>query len=208
MSVVQASELDHHMAGNSQAQANARILGEMLAAMALPPGARILMPGAGTGQILDYMDISLLRPLQVVFTDINAEFLKVLEDRLKRSGDLLARVEVDDCEQSVVHGPFDAILTALLLEHVDWPKAVEAFAALGARWLAFVIQRNEGYPNMVATSRKLAPSIEAFAATAHPHLVPEADLTAHLYRHGYDLRRRFEQSVPDDKTMVGLMYAI
>ncbi len=167
ISVVRASELDRHMAGNGQAQANARILGEMLAAMALPPGARILMPGAGTGQFLDYMDISLLRPLQVVFTDINAEFLKVLEKRLKRSGDLRARVEVDDCEQPAVHGPFEAMLTALLLEHVDWPKAVEAFAALQPRFLAFVIQRNEGDPNMVATSRKLAPSIEAFTAPRH-----------------------------------------
>jgi hypothetical protein len=203
---VEADDLDRHMAANGQAAANAGLVSAMLERVGLSAGSRVLFPGAGTGQLLDFLPAAPLRALDLTFTDINAAFLDVLRRRIEAVGGLTARVVVDDAERPAPGGRFEAVVTVLVLEHVAWGPAVEALAALCDRWLAFVIQRNDGDPAMVATTRELAPSIARFRAIARPRLVPEPELTAAVEREGLRLAWRSETRVPDAKAMIGLLY--
>lgn len=205
-SVVAGADLDRHMAGNGQAQANAEHFTTMLAAMNLPRDARILVPGAGTGQLLDWVDARALAPYVFTFTDINASFLTMLRARLDAHAGLRSSIEVDDIERPRAAGEFDAALVILVLEHIDWRAGIAALAGLAISRLAFVIQRNDGEASMVVPRHDMPPTIRAFAETAHPGLVPEAEVTAALLERGYTLRQRWERPVPDEKVMVGLLY--
>jgi hypothetical protein len=204
--VVAGADLDRHMAGNGQAQANAGHFVTALAAMDLPRDAKVLVPGAGTGQLFDWIDPAALAPYAFTLTDINPGFLAMLRGRLDTHPGLRAILHVDDIERPKDRGPFDAAIVILVLEHIDWKAGIAALADLAIPSLAFVIQRNDGEPSMVVPRRDMPPTIRTFAETAHPGLVPEAELTAALAAHGYAPRRRWERPVADEKVMVGLLY--
>jgi len=204
-SVVAAADLDRHMADNGQAAANAGLLDRLLTAMELPAGAQVLMPGAGTGQFLDYTSPG-SRRLGWVFTDLNPTFLTLLQDRLRRHPALDAEVRPDDAERPTVPGPFEAVVAVLLLEHIDWQGAIAAWTRLAPRWIALIIQRNEAEAMLLTARRVLTPTMARFREVARPHLIPEAALTAELARRGYPSHWRMEQPVPDDKTMIALLY--
>ena len=85
----------------------------MLSAMALPRDAEILMPGAGTGQLLDYLDPDIAASFRWVFTDINAAFLERLVERARRQPSLRYVYQVDDAERPVLRKPVEALLAEL-----------------------------------------------------------------------------------------------
>jgi len=204
--VVTGEDLDHHLAAIGQAQVNALLLVEMLADSALPADAELLLAGVGTGQLFDYADIDALALYRLTCTDINAQFLTALEARLRKTPRLRASVKVDDLETTALDGPFDAVAAILVLEHIEWRKGIAALAGLDPGWMYLVIQRNDVAPEVLNVQRDLAPSIRQFHSIARPMPIAEPDLTAHLAASGYALERRYERSVPDEKTMVGLMY--
>jgi hypothetical protein len=204
--VVEPDDLDRHMASNGQAAVNAELVLQMLDEMRLDSDSRILMPGAGTGQILDYVPVPRFEPFRWVFTDISHRFLDVLRDRLSRNATLRVDARHDDGVNPQVAGPFDAIVAVLVLEHLDWRAAIANWAALGPRFIGLVIQRNDTSAAMLAPRPGLAPSIERFRQVAQPQLVPEADLTAELGRAGFTQQWRLAHAVPDSKTMVALLY--
>jgi hypothetical protein len=205
-SVVQAADLDQHMAANGQAPVNACLLLRMLAHLTLPPGARILVPGAGTGQLLDYVDPEELIPFSWLFTDINPEFLTVLTRRLQRCPGVTHVAMVDDAENPQVPGPIEAVLAVLVLEHVNWHRALAAWTERGVSRIGCIIQRNEADSRMLAPGRPLTPSMERFRELARPELVPEEALTTELAGRGYELHWRAEQAVPDSKAMIALLH--
>jgi hypothetical protein len=207
-SVVQPSDIDHHMADNGQAEANAQLLAEMVARLGLAPGARVLMPGAGTGQFLDYAPPAALAVPHWLFTDLNPAFLARLEARLSAQPTLSGDVSVDDAECPTIRGPLAAVVAVLLLEHVVWRRAVAAWAALGPQWIGCIIQRNDRDPRILSPGRQLTPSMERFRELAHPALVPETELSVALGHHGYGRVWRAERVVPDAKAMVALLFQL
>jgi hypothetical protein len=205
-SVVQAHDIDRHMADNGQAPANAHLLADMVGCLPLAPSDRILMPGAGTGQFLDTAPAGTFSTGHWVFTDLNPAFLARLVERLGTHPACLAEVAVDDAECPTVAPPLVAVLAVLLLEHIAWRRAVAAWCTLGPAWIGCIIQRNDGDQRMLSPGRPLTPSMERFRELAHPQLVAEEDLTAAMDQHRYKPVWRSERVVPDAKTMVGKLF--
>jgi hypothetical protein len=204
--IVTSEDLDQHLAMVGQAQVNARLLVDLLAASSLHADAELLLAGVGTGQLFDYADIDVLARYRLTCTDINASFLAALETRLRATPLLRASVKLDDLETTQLSGPFDAAAAILVLEHIEWRKGVLALAGLHPAWIFLVIQRNAATPGVVPMERDLAPSIRAFGEVARPTLVAETELTAALAECGYTLDERHERPVPDHKTMIGLAF--
>jgi hypothetical protein len=204
--VVRARDMDAHMARNGQADANAKLLAWMLGAIPPSPGGRILMPGAGTGQFLDRIETAALEPWDWIFTDVNTEFLDFMHSRLRRHRGVSAAICIDDAEAPNTEGPLCAVLTALLLEHVDWKKALAAWAALSPGWIGIVIERDDATGERRPTPRPLRSTIARFEEVARPHLVPERELADELARLGYLPHARREEPVPDARAMVALLH--
>jgi ubiquinone/menaquinone biosynthesis C-methylase UbiE len=103
--IVLADDLDAHMAAVGQAQANAALVETMMTAKEVPERKTVLVAGAGTGQMFDYVNDSFLAPYHVTFTDINGAFLDRLRERLAGAS-LSYETVVDDIEDSKLSGPF------------------------------------------------------------------------------------------------------
>ena len=209
--IVLADDLDAHMAAVGQAQANAALVETMMTTGTAPERTTVLFAGAGTGQMFDYVTgsflASFLTSYRVTFTDINAAFLDRLRGRLAGSS-LIYETVVDDLERSKLSGPFGMAVVVLVLEHVEWQKALRSLVALQPEIVHLVVQRNP--PDLgtaITPGRTLPPSIARASEKAHPVLVDPEAIRSFLEGEGYALLRRFEQPVPDAKTMIGLTFS-
>jgi hypothetical protein len=205
--IVLADDLDAHMAAVGQAQANAALVETMMTTGDAPQRATVLFAGAGTGQMFDYVNGSFLAPYRVTFTDINAAFLDRVRERLAWSS-LIYETVVDDIEDSKLPGPFGMAVVVLVLEHVEWQKALRSLVALQPEIVHLVVQRNPpDLGDAITPGRTLPPSIARASEKAHPVLVDPEAIRSFLEGEGYALVRRFERPVPDAKTMIGLTFS-
>jgi hypothetical protein len=205
--IVLADDLDTHMAAVGQAQANAALVEMMMTTGEAPERRTVLFAGAGTGQMFDYVNDSFLAPYHVTFTDINAAFLERLRERLAGSS-LKYETVVDDIEDSTLSGRFGTAVVVLVLEHVEWQKALRSLAALQPEIIHLVVQRNPpDQDNAITPGRTLPPSIARASEKAHPLLVDPEAIRSLLEGEGYVLVRCFERPVPDAKTMIGLTFS-
>ncbi len=194
-------DYDAHMAAIGQAQANAAHIRDFLLHCQPPPGARVLIAGAGTGQMFDTISPALFHGLRAVFTDINPAFLACLRARHPS-----ALCLADDLERTSLRGPFHAACAVLVLEHINWRRGLDTLAALDPRRLFLVVQRNPAaMATAVSPSRRLPGTMRVFSET-HPELRDPAQITAHLHARGYALEREWPRPVPDAKTMLGLLF--
>ena len=206
--IVLAGDLDAHMAAVGQAQANAALVETMMTTGPAPQRMTVLFAGAGTGQMFDYVSTSFLTPYRVTFTDINVAFLERLRERLAESHLQYATV-VDDIENSTLTGPFGIAVVVLVLEHVEWQMALDSLVTLQPEIVHLVVQRNPpDLDDAITPGRTLPPSIARASEKAHPTLIDPDAIDAFLGGRGYGLIRRLEQPVPDDKTMIGLTFAL
>jgi hypothetical protein len=188
-------DYERHMAAIGQAQANASLLEELFRDFAPRLGARLLFAGAGTGQCLDYLPANLLGRYRATFADINPGYLARLAERI--GGADIATV-VDDIEMSQLSGPFDLALAVLVLEHVDWRKAVHSLASQAAR-VFVVIQQN---PDSLVP-RQLEGTLDILHSVS-PVLVQSDALIAEFGARSFRLLRRSEREVQDGKVMLAL----
>src|SRR5579883_144987 len=84
--IVTPEDYEAHMLAVGQAQAAAELTRHVISTAAPAPGARIVFAGAGTGQMLDWLDPDMLRPYRLTFSDLNPVFLARLQQRLARHG--------------------------------------------------------------------------------------------------------------------------
>ena len=91
--------------------------------------------------------------------------------------------------------------------HIDWKKGIESMLSFNPARLYFVLQEQSDEAHAVAKGRALTPSIKEFAGIANPTLIPRRELVAYLGERGYDNIKTYEKPVPDNKTMVGLIFA-
>jgi SAM-dependent methyltransferase len=204
--IVTAEDYDQHMAAIGQAQAGADLTRHILQTAGLQEGARVVIAGAGTGQMLDYLDPALLRPYRLTFTDLSPAFLARLQERLARCG-LRAEVIEDDIEKTAIEEEPGLLLATLLLEHIDWRQGVKIFAALHPAVCAIVLQENPpGMTTAVTPGRQLPPSLAKAMETAHATLVPRAELAAAFTAEGYQCQDVSEQPVADAKSLVALSF--
>jgi hypothetical protein len=121
--IVTAEDYEEHMAAIGQAQAGAALTQYIIQSANAPAGGRVAIVGAGTGQMLDFLDLTILRPFRIIFTDLNPGFLVRLRERLSRHA-LTATVLEDDIEQTALDPGPDLLLATLLLEHIDWCRGL------------------------------------------------------------------------------------
>jgi hypothetical protein len=205
--IVVAGDYEEHMAAIGQAQAAAELTHYLIETASLQAGSRITIPGAGTGQMFDLLPPALFHPYRLAVSDLNPLFLERLRERLIRHG-LDAEVLVDDIERSALAPGCDLLIATLLLEHIDWPRGVEAFVNLTPRMCGIVLQENP--PEMktaVTPGRRLPSSIAKAVETAHPALVPREDLVAALAKRAYDCIGSSVRDAADGKRLVALLFS-
>lgn len=198
--IIRPDDYEAHMAAVGQAQANAELVAEYLRAQALTPGISLLFVGAGTGQMFDFVSSELLLPFKVTFADINASYLERLTARLG----LRYETIVDDLEHSALAPAFDVVLAVLVLEHVDWRKAVSTMCALAVQKVFVVIQQNPPDLPSAMTPDKQVPGTMKIFTEIHPTLIPASELEAEFRRHSFAREYDSHRVVSDNKKMVAL----
>jgi hypothetical protein len=198
---VEAEDYEAHMASIGQAQANALLVREFLEQTGIPAGSRLLIAGAGTGQMFDHIPADVFSPYRLICSDISPRLLARLRQRVD------CETAVDDVEDSRLEPGFGAIIIVLVLEHVDFRRALASLSRLAPERFIIVIQENP--PRMlsaVTPGRELPATMRVFAETAQPQLVPFHELMEELASHGFSLERSEEAPVADDKKMIGAVF--
>jgi hypothetical protein len=204
--IVTADDYEQHMAAIGQAQAGAELMAWMLGVAALRNGDSVMVAGAGTGQMFDFLDPAIFRPYRLTFADLNTGYLEKLRARLAAHG-LTGEIVADDIEQTRLEPGADLLAATLLLEHIDWRRGVEVLAALRPRRCGVVLQENPPeFASAVTPGRVLPPSLARAIETAHATLVPREELVATMGAHGFALRASEERSVADGKKLVALLF--
>lgn len=205
--VILAADYELHMANVGQAQANAGLMRDLVLAAKLAPQSRVLIAGAGPGQFFQFASADYLESHEVVLTDINHSFVELALARAAGAGLERVKAQVDDIEATQLVGPFALAVLVLVLEHVDWRRAIGQVVGLGVGRLLIVIQRNpESLETMVTPHRELPGSLKACQSGEKPHLLEEKELVAQLLTLGFTPTMREERPVPDGKSMIGLMF--
>jgi hypothetical protein len=204
--VVTADDYDEHMAAIGQAQAAAALTAEIIRDAGLSANSRIVVIGAGTGHMFDFIEPALFRPFRLICTDLNPTLLARLRERLVKHG-LSALIAADDIENTAIIGAPHLLLATLVLEHIDWRKGVEAIAALGPPACGIIIQENPtGMTSAVTPGRRIPASIAAAVQMAQPELVPRKELLRAFEARGYRCAITNAREVADGKRLVSTLF--
>jgi 2-polyprenyl-3-methyl-5-hydroxy-6-metoxy-1,4-benzoquinol methylase len=201
---IDAADYDAHMDSIGQAQANAFLVAEFLAHSGLQPDAVLLVVGAGTGQMFDFVSAALLQPFDVTFTDLNPVFLEKLKERLSRFPTITYSLLPDDIENTQLSGSYDAVLAVLVLEHVDFRKAVANLCHLSRQHIFIVHQRNLD-PASGAMTHVPTNSMKVLFE-APPHLRTQSELVEAFRAGGFELSSTASKDVFDNKQMCSLHF--
>lgn len=193
-------DYEAHMARIGQAEANAALVAGWLRSH--PEAQHIVFAGAGTGQMFDYPGARQLLNRNVTFTDINQSFLTTLKQRLEGELAFHWTVVQDDLLASNLGTGFDAAVVVLVLEHVDWRKALAAFAPWGCQEVLIIIQENPAQiSTAVSPGAPLGTTMQPFRDSTPPHLIPLPELRQAMQQQGYGLQRVQTSFVLDGKMM-------
>jgi len=202
--IIRPEDYDAHMALVGQAQANAQLVVDWLRSNPPKSDSSILFAGAGTGQMFDFFSAEFLSPYRVTFTDINGNYLKCLESRVKSKTQLRFQTLVDDIERSQLPTGFALAVAVLVLEHVEWHQAVASLCRLSIDSVLVVIQENPPQLNTaVSESQSIVGTVGIFREV-HPILLNRGELVQEFDHHGFGLVYSREQNVLYEKKMVGL----
>lgn len=200
--IIQPDDYDAHMAAVGQAQANAALVADYLNSQLSNTNASILFVGAGTGQMFDFVSPNILRPFSVTFADINTTYLERLSARLTPVKGLVFKTQPDDIEQTKISRRFGLVVATLVLEHVDWRKAVAIICSLAARDAFVVIQENPPDAGTAMNPTRQIPSTMKIFKDVHPTLISPADLDSEFERHSFSRSYSTERQVADAKKML------
>jgi len=204
--IVTADDYEQHMAGIGQAQAAATLNRQIIEAAKPPDGSHVVIAGAGTGQMFDFLDPALFRSFRLTCTDLNRSFLARLEERLAEHA-LRATILVDDIEQTALEPGPALLLATLLLEHIDWRRGVEVFAELRPTACGIIIQENpQGMTSAVTPGRSTPPSVAKAVETAHAKLVPLDELLAAFEERGYQRQVSYAEHAADGKRLIAVLF--
>jgi hypothetical protein len=204
--IVTPEDYEEHMARIGQAHAGAELTRHLIEIARPARGARVVFAGAGTGQMLDFLDASLLQPFRLVFADLNARFLDHLKRRLSQL-DLAAEVIEDDFENTALEPGPDLLIATLLLENIDWSRGVETISALRPAACGIIMQENPPEMKSAITPGRVLPRSMAEAAThAHPVLIPYAHLVQAFAAHAYRQIDTSSRDVADGKRLISVLF--
>jgi hypothetical protein len=111
---------------------------------------------------------------------------------------------VEDVEQTQLSQGYSVVLAVLLLEHVNWRRAVVTMCALAEQAAFVVIQENPpGLATALSPNRTIAGTMKVFLEV-HPQLVSRESLEAEFSSNGFLKNYEAEKNVSDGKKMVAL----
>lgn len=204
--IITPEDYEAHMAAVGQAQANAALVAEYLEAHPPSRHASLLFPGAGTGQMFDYISPEILLPYTVTFADINAGYLNRLRIRVARTPGLRYATVVDDLERTTLTRQFDVVLAILVLEHIDWRPALATLCSLAARELFLIVQQNpENLAAPMTPTAQIPKTMQVFTRI-HPQLISRDDLEAEARQNKFTRCYASEKVVTDNKKMLALAF--
>lgn len=200
--IVTAEDYDRHMTAIGQAQAAAALTSEIVHSLDLPAASRILIVGAGTGQMLDFIDPNLLKPFQIICTDLNPVFLTQLHRRAA-GYDFPVRLVADDFENTSLMLTPGFLLATLVLEHIDWRNGIQTIATLAPATCAIISQENPPDMESAVTPGRCVPAsiAEAFRV-AQPALLPHDDMLDEFAKHKYYATKAVARKVADGKRLI------
>jgi SAM-dependent methyltransferase len=205
LSIIEPEDLDVHLANLKQAQANAQIIKDFFKKCPMKEGSKLLIHGCGTCQMFDYIRPSDIGKMDITFADINPKMLEAAKRRLKKY-EIPYKLLIDDIENTGIREHYDGILLGLVLLHIDWRKSLENMIKLTP--LFYIIEQEQEFSKpSITPGRKLPPSIQKYAKVEAVKLVPRKELTEFMKENDYKLIYTIEKPVPDNKKMVGLVYA-
>ncbi len=201
---IRAADYDAHMMAVGQAQVNAELVAELLRDRPPQADARVLFVGAGTGQMFDFISAEILRPFVTTFADINREYLEKLRERLAPFRGLRFETFLDDIEDSQLAPGFALAIAVLVLEHVDWRKAVACLCRLSSERVFIVLQENP--PGAAHPMTRPPVGTMEVLGCIHTRLLAPADVDEEFCRNAFRLVWRCERAVPDEKKMLACEY--
>lgn len=204
-SLIRPADYDAHMAAVGQAEANANLVADYFREQPPAPGAGVLFAGAGTGQMFDFVSPAFLLPYRTVFADINHGYLRALAARLGTETRLPAHAVVDDIERSGLAAGFGLAVVVLVLEHVDWRRAIATLCRLSSRVLVVIQENPPETPSALAATREVPGSMGIFRSV-HPRLLADLEVRFEFRTQGFEECYRAEKDVADEKRMVALGY--
>jgi hypothetical protein len=150
----------------------------------------------------------------VIFADINPGYLQRLAERLNGRSALRCEVVVDDVEVSGLAATFALVIGVLLLEHVDWRKALSTISRLSNEKAFVIIQENSSdaarsllEPAAALSQSHPIPGTMNIFREVHPILIPRSDLVTAFAHHGFACTYFAEQLLPDRKKMLALGFS-
>lgn len=188
-----------------QAEANARLTAQWM--RELEAEAPVHFAGSGPGQMLEYLPAELLQGRALSFSDINAQFLERCGERLERLG-VTGQLRVDDIENTALAGSYPQVVIALVLEHVDWLRALDALARWQTQRALVIVQENPPEMQSAVTPGRTVPgTMQVFREQAKPHLIPVAELEQAMQALGFACYGNQVAEVLDGKRMVACRFA-
>lgn len=199
-------DYEAHMALTGQAQANAELVTELFHSYPPTHGAAILFAGAGTGQLFEYVSPLLLSPFRTTFSDINPEYLRRLASRISNFQAITFETALDDVENSQLAPGFELVIAVLVLEHVDWRKAIRTICHLSTHRVFLVVQENPpDLKTAITMKRPCIGSMRVFKEV-NPELLPRATVETEFGKHGFVGSRLSSRQVLDEKKMIAIEF--
>lgn len=205
-SIISAEDLDKHMIKTKQIQANTKILQNMINDFPISK-MKILVPGCGTGQVFEHLDLTLFSGSQIIFTDINKKYLEKLNQRLKKFRKISYSVTMDDIENTKIKKHFNSCILILVLEHIEWKKVIKNILNFGVSSFYVIIQKQNKNKQTITSYRDMPKSITKFSTIARTHLIDNLEIKQYFKKEGFDLLKKYNEKVLDNKKMVGFYFS-
>jgi 2-polyprenyl-3-methyl-5-hydroxy-6-metoxy-1,4-benzoquinol methylase len=206
--IITAEDLDFHLDSVGQAKTNAEIIKLMLKENPLKKEDVLLIPGCGTGQFLDYISPKDLGDnIHLIFTDINEMFLEKVKERTRKIAYPIYKYQIDDIEDSKLKEKIKGVLIVLVLEHVEWKKALKSMISLNPKTIYIIAQKQgPGQRIHISQTRKLRPSIEEYCKLGSFKIVDREELIHFMKENNFIIKKIYNKPVPDNKLMVGYVF--
>ncbi|UCD20769.1 MAG: class I SAM-dependent methyltransferase [archaeon] len=203
--IILGEDLDKHMDNVGQAEINAKFVKDLL--KEFPLETNLLVEGCGTGQMFDYISPSELgKNLNFIFADITSSFLGKVKERLNKFPGTNYKIEVDDIENTKIKEEIEGILIVLVLQHVEWQKALESMSTLEPKRFYIITQEQPKELPIVTDVVKLPGTINRYAEMGQQILVKREELIEEMKNLGYRLLKDDKRTCPGSKIMAGFVF--
>jgi len=147
--------------------------------------------------MFDFAPPTFIVPYRLTFADINSAYLRRLSERLVPFKHVRFATIEDDVDQSALQPGFDLVIGVVLLEHVDWRKAVGTIARLFSSRALVVTQENPERQASAMTPNREVPGTMNVFRESHPELISRPALQTEFRSLGFEVAYEAETIVAD-----------